>query len=121
MLITNKPVQGILSKEPQSISNTTENTGVSEEFPLLVSSTIQQDNIPISTQTNEYDRKDKMCTKVMDDTTLRIYFPKATNEDRPSLKSATIHTTPEKLIAAKDNDKTINIQGQNLLLIILSP
>ena len=63
-------------QEPQSMSNTIENTGVSEEFPSLVSSTFQQDNIPINAQTNEYDKKDKTCTKIMDDITLRIYFPK---------------------------------------------
>ena len=76
LLMTNNSAQGIPSEEPQSMSNTIENTGVSEEFPSLVSSTFQQDNIPINAQTNEYDKKDKTCTKIMDDTTLRIYFPK---------------------------------------------
>ena len=28
-------------------------------------------------QIPEFERKDKMCTKVIDETTLRIYFPKA--------------------------------------------
>ena len=85
LLMTNNSAQGIPSEEPQSMSNTIENTGVSEEFPLLVSSTFQQDNIPINAQTNEHDNKDKTCTKIMDDTTLRIYFSKgflkATNAD----------------------------------------
>ena len=44
LLMTNNSAQGIPSEEPQSISNTIENTGVSEEFPSLVSSTFQQDN-----------------------------------------------------------------------------
>ena len=90
-----------------------------------MSSTIQQDNTPFNTQTSEYDRKDKICTKVMDETTLRIYFPtvfpKAANVDRLSLKSENIHTPSEKSTSFKGNDETINTQGQNLLLIILSP
>ena len=94
-----------------------------------MSSTNQQDNIPISTQTNEYERKDKMCTKVIDDTSLRIYFPKgfpkAPNVDRSSLiKSATMPSTPENsisVIRSKDKDKAINTQCQNLLLIIYHP
>ena len=58
LLMTYNSAQGIPSEEPQSMSNTIENTGVSEEFPSLMSS-FQQDNIPINAQTNEYDRKDK--------------------------------------------------------------
>ena len=34
LLMTNNSAQGIPSEEPQSMSNTIENTGVSEEFPL---------------------------------------------------------------------------------------
>ena len=44
LLMTNNSAQGIPNEEPQSMSNTIENTGVSEEFPSLVSSTFQQDN-----------------------------------------------------------------------------
>ena len=44
LLMTKNSAQGIPSEEPQSMSNTIENTGVSEEFPSLVSSTFQQDN-----------------------------------------------------------------------------
>ena len=73
--MTTNPEQVTPSKEPQSMSNTTENIDSPEELPLLMPSTIQQDNIPINTQTSEYDRKDKTYTKIMDETTLRIYFP----------------------------------------------
>ena len=118
LLMTNNSAQGIPSEEPQSMSNTIENTGVSEEFPSLVSSTFQQDNIPINAQTNEYDKKDKTCTKIMDDITLRIYFSKgflkATNADRPSLQSSKTDITPKKAT-------TVNMQGQNLLLNIYFP
>ena len=49
LLMTTNPAQGIPSKEPQSMSNTTENTDISENLPSLMSSTIQQDNTPINT------------------------------------------------------------------------
>ena len=78
-----------------------------------MSSTIQQDNTPINTQTSEYDRKDKTCTKIMDETTLRIHFPAGfPNVDRPSLKSDNIKTTPDNYTASKANEQLINIQGQ---------
>ena len=52
LLMTFNPVQRSPIQEPQSMSNTIENTGVSEEFPSLASSTIQRDNIPINAQTS---------------------------------------------------------------------
>ena len=57
LLMTNNSAQGIPSEEPQSISNTIENTNALEEFLSLMSSTIQQDNIPTKAQTNKYDKK----------------------------------------------------------------
>ena len=122
------PEQVIPSKEPQSMTNTTENIDSSEELPLLMSSTIQQDNIqqdiiPINARTSEYDRKDKTCTKIMDETTLRIHFPAGfPNVDRPSLKSdnlSTITDITDISAHSKANSQQINIQGQNLLLITL--
>ena len=49
LLMTTNPEQVIPSKEPQSMSNTTENIDSLEEPSSLMSSTIQQDNIPINT------------------------------------------------------------------------
>ena len=63
LLMTNNSAQGIPSEEPQSISNTIENTDVSEEFPSLVSSTIQQDNIPINAQTTSMTKRIKLVQK----------------------------------------------------------
>ena len=78
---------------------------------------IQQDFFPINARTSEYDRKDKTCTKIMDETTLRIHFqagfPKV---DRPSPISNNLNTTTDD---SKSNKLNINIQGQNLLLITL--
>ena len=100
LLMTNNSAQGIPSEEPQSMSNTIENTGVSEEFPSLVSSTFQQDNIPINAQTNEYDKKDKTCTKIMDDTTLRIYFPKVCLKKLPT--RIDLHYSLQKQISLQE-------------------
>ena len=90
-----------------------------------MSSTFQQDNIqqdiiPINARTSEYDRKDKTCTKIMDEKTLRIHFPAGfPNVDRPSLKSNNINTITDSSAHSKANKQKINIQGQNLLLITL--
>ena len=67
--------------EMQGTSNTTTNALVTEDFPLLNSVTNQKDGILTGIQTQEFESKDRMSTKVIDDTTLRIYFPKAPNAD----------------------------------------
>ena len=46
----------------------------------------QKDDILTKTQIIEFESRDWMCTKVIDDTTLRIYLPKAFNAD-PSLSA----------------------------------
>ena len=107
--------------------NTTEKIDNPEEIPSLMSSTFQQDNIqqdiiPINARTSEYGRKDKTCTKIMDETTLRIHFPAGFPKvDRPSLKSDNLNTTTDYSTDSKANEQNINIQGQNLLLITLFP
>ena len=65
----------------QGTSNTATNTHVTEELPFMMSMVNQKDDILTGTQITEFERKDRMCTKVIDDTTLRIYFPKASNTD----------------------------------------
>jgi len=128
LLMTTNPEQTSPSEKPQSMFNTTEKIDNPEELPSLMSSTFQQDNIqqdiiPINARTSEYDRKDKTCTKIMDETTLRIHFPAGfPNVDRPSLKSDNLNTITDITdISAhsKANKQKINIQGQNLLLITL--
>ena len=61
----------------------------------------------------------------MDDTTLRIYFPKVCLKKLPTRidlhYSLQKQITPRKATTAKDNYKTLNIQGQNLLLNIYLP
>ena len=85
-----------------------------------MSSTFQQDNIPINTQTNESDKKDKTCTKIMDDTTLRIYFskgfPKASNMDRPSLQSSKQILLQEKQLRLKTTIKPLIYKDEKLVI-----
>ena len=79
LLMTNNSAQGIPSEEPQKYVQYNWKHwrfGRISVDSVINISTRQQDNIPINAQTNEYDKKDKTCTKIMDDTTLRIYFPK---------------------------------------------
>ena len=48
---------------------------------MMMSMVNQKDNILTGTQITEFERKDRMCTKEIDDTTLRMYFPKVSNAE----------------------------------------
>ena len=58
-----------------------------------------------------------MCTKVIAETTLRIYFPKASNTEPATLDLSSSITTPSKSIVperameVKDKDEAISTQG----------
>ena len=116
LLMTNASTPSTSSNELQSTSNTATNISVSEEFPLMMSSTHQQDDILTRTQTHEFERKDRMCTKVIYDTTLRIYFPKDSDADPLTQNKSTVigSLAPENSVTdteLKDQDEDINIQG----------
>ena len=87
----------------------------------------KRDEIYSGSQIPDFERKDKMSTKVIDETTLRIYFPKGSNTEPVSqdLPLSTTPTTtpsksivPERAIEVKDKEKAINTQGFSLWLII---
>ena len=59
----------------QGTSITRINTFVSQHLPLTDLMVNQRDQILTGTQIQEFERKDKMITKVIDETKLRIYFP----------------------------------------------
>ena len=92
------------------------NTLVTEEFPLMNLMANQRDEILTGTQTQDFERKDRMSTQVVDETTLRIYFSKASNADPfTQSKSTTVSLAPENSDIAtelKDKPEDINIQGQ---------
>ena len=68
-----------------------------------------------------------MSTKVIDETTLRIYLPKASNIEPVSqdLPFPTITPSksivPERTIEVKDKEEAVNTQGFSLWLIIYHP
>ena len=77
----------------------------------------EREEIFSENQIPEFERKDKMSTKVIDETTLRIYFPKAFNVEPFSQDLSASTTTPSKSIVPeramefKDKDEAINTQG----------
>ena len=75
----------------------------------------QRDEILTGIQIQEFERKDRMSTKVIDETTLRIYFPKASNADPfARRKSTTVSSFSEisgTTTDSKVKEQAINIQG----------
>ena len=69
------------SDEMQGTSITRTNTLVTEEFQLMNLMANQREEILTGTQIQEFERKDRMSSKVIDETTLIIYFSKASNAD----------------------------------------
>ena len=73
----------------------------------------QRDRILTGIQIQEFERKDRMSTKIIDETKLRIYFPKASNAD-PFARSTTVSSilkTSNTVTSSKNKDKAINIQS----------
>ena len=75
LLTTDYTAQETPFQISQSLSVATENVDTSVIATTAISTSILQENMPLNTQTSEYDIKDKVCSKIMDETTLRIYFP----------------------------------------------
>ena len=67
--------------------------------------------MPLNTQTSEYDIKDKVCSKIMDETTLRIYFPIGFPKERPSQEPQNPGSTQDIVTLTKTNEDAINSQG----------
>ena len=82
----------------------------------MISLANEKDDILTGTQITEFERKDRMCTKVIDGTTLRICFPKASNTDpftQNKVKTA-VSLNPENSVTTtklKDRAEDIAIQG----------
>ena len=74
----------------------------------------QRDKILIGIQIQEFERKDRMSTKVIDETTLRIYFPNASNADpfarSESTMVSSVLETSNTVTSSKNKDKAVNIQ-----------
>ena len=103
------------SDEMQGTSMTRSNTLVTKEFPLMNSMVNQNDEILTGTQIQEFEKKDRMSTKVIDETTLIIYFRKHPKSDPfARSKSFTASSAPENSdmdTELKVKDEAIHTQG----------
>ena len=100
--------------EVQGTSSTRTNILVSEKLPLMDLMANQRDKILTGIQIKEFERKERMSTKVIDETTLRIYFPKASNADlftrsESTMVSSTLETS-NTVTSVKDKYKAISTQ-----------
>ena len=115
--ITTPEAQQIVNR---NILNTGTTALISEELPLRNLMANEREEISSRSQTLDFERKDKMSTKVIDESTLRIYFPKKFNTE-PVTQDLALPTTlttapsksivPERAIEAKEKEETINTQG----------
>ena len=64
--------------ETRDISNTGTRALISEDLPLQNLMANDREEISYRSQILDSERKDKMSTKVIDETTIRTYFPKKT-------------------------------------------
>ena len=75
----------------------------------------QIDKILTGIQIQEFERKDRMSTKVIDETAFRIYFPKASNTDpfarNKSTTVSSILETSNTVTSSKNKAKAIRTQG----------
>ena len=97
--------------------STRTNTLVSEELLLMDLLANQRDEILTGIQIQEFERKDRMSTKVIDETTLRIYFPKASNNDPFARSNSTTTSSISEILNtaadSKDKEEAMNIQSSS--------
>ena len=97
------------------------NIPIVQNIPLTNPVDIQQEQIHIQTQVQEYQRKDAMSTRVIDETILRIYFPRTSDVEATipiGCVSSSRYYTATTFVS---QEKAINIQGPRLFLITRSP
>ena len=84
----------------QGTSSTGTHTLISEELLLSNLMANERAELLAGIQIQEFERKDRMSTKVIDETTLRIYFPKASSNE-PFAQDVSSSTTPSKSIVSE--------------------
>ena len=94
------------------------NAPSAQSMPNITQPVSQQQLVHTQTQVQEYERKNKMDTRIIDETTLRIYFPRNPNAD---LLSATAEPLRSTLSSSIDQDRATSTQGLPLLSIAFSP
>ena len=86
-------------------------------MPLTNQVVSQQDQVHIQTQIQEYEQKDAMSTRVIDETTLRIYLPWVPDADLtvPLISASLSEHLTGSIVASQV--EAINAQAPPLLLI----
>ena len=86
-------------------------------MPLTNQVVSQQDQVHIQTQIQEYEQKDAMSTRVIDETTLRIYLPWVPDADLtvPLISASSPEHLTGSIVASQV--EAINAQAPPLLLI----
>ena len=79
---------------------------------------IQQKQVHIQTQVQGYEWKNEVGTRVIDETTLRVYFPWVPNAD---LMFSTSMPSCSTISSSCDQDEAICTQGPFLLSVAFSP
>ena len=79
-------------------------------MPLTIPTAGQQVQVHIQVQVQEYERKHEVCTRVINETTLRIYLPRVPNANAV-LSSG--HSTATTFIS---QEEAINIQRPPLII-----
>ena len=99
MVTVNTPEKATDNK--QTTISTPINTPIFQHMSLTNLVVNQQEQVHIQTQVQEYERKDAMSTRVIDETTLRIYFPRTPEVTAtiPSVSaSSLLHSTATTFI-----------------------
>jgi hypothetical protein len=91
---------------------------VFKSMPNITQPVSQQQPVHTQTQVQECKRKNKTSTRIIDETTLRIYFPRNPNAD---LLSATVEPLRSTFSSSIDQDRATSTQGPPLLSIGFSP
>ena len=97
------------------------NAPIVQNMPLTNPVVIQQEQVHIQTQIQEYEQNDATSTRVIGETTLRIYFPRVPDAYSTipiTSASSPGHFTTNTLVF---QDKATDTQGLPLLLFAHSP
>ena len=87
-------------------------------MPNVTQQALQQQSVHIQTQVQEYEQKSKMSTRVIDETTFRLYFPRNPIDDSLIPTSEPFRST---LSSSIDEDMATSTQGPPMLSIAPSP
>ena len=110
-----------IREKDQATITTPTNTSIVQNIPLTNPVVNQQEQVHIQTQVQEYEQKDAICRRAIDETTLRIYFSRVPNAEMMIPITSTFspgHFTTNTLAV---QDEASDTQGLPLLFFAHSP